>query len=107
MLVRCPWQMPQRLPLLPAVSGGRGYRWPSHSPAKVAPQASAPILTARGEETVVSQHQHPSPLPPDPEPRTGCSPLPPDPEPHDGCSPLPPDPQARPPLIRPTTVSNR
>jgi hypothetical protein len=107
MLVRCPWQKPQRASAAVGRFRRQGYRWPSHSPAKFASQAAAPILTARVEETVVSQHQHPSPLPPDPEPRTGCSPLPPDPEPHDGCSPLPPDPQAHPPLIRPATVSNR
>lgn len=49
-------------------------------------------VLARWAGKTVPQDQHPSPLPPDPVGRAGCSPLPPDPEAHVTASPLPPDP---------------
>jgi hypothetical protein len=50
-----------------------------------------PGLAGREGKTA-PQDQNPSPLPPDPMGRPGCSPLPPDPEAQVGTSPLPPDP---------------
>lgn len=50
-----------------------------------------PGLAGREGKTA-PQDQNPSPLPPDPMGRAGCSPLPPDPEAQVSTSPLPPDP---------------
>lgn len=101
MLVRCSWQAPQCAAACCPPSRRPSHRWPSPGPVNFAPRVAAPILPVHQEENIVSQHQHPSPLPSDPERQAGCSPLPPDPESQGGGSPLPPDPQTSPPVIRP------